>query len=306
MPRQHVTAPEPGDGAPAADATAAVPRCANCFAVARSLYCPLCGQKQVPPDLGVRGLLRELAQELLNADGRLRRTTRSLLLHPGEFAVDYLEGRRARHLPPVRTWLITTLLLFLVLGSYGGPMGFGTVERSELPAIADIGIETGNPQLDLLLNARVQRQLAHFIDEPRALGQAVLDVAPQLGLVMLPLLTLVLYGLFPRPGFRFGHHLVIAMTLQGGAFVALIAGSAFLGLAGLARLAGANTLAEVVAWPTSLLPTAMALQAVLALRRVYRRGWLATLLRASVLLLVYALLTVVAFSAALVIAFLTF
>jgi hypothetical protein len=298
--------PEASNGARAVDATSAAPRCTNCFAIAHALYCPLCGQKQAPPDLSVRGLLRELVQELLNADGRLRRTTRSLLLRPGEFVVDYLEGRRARHLPPVRTWLITTVLLFLVLGSYGGPMRFGAVDRSELPAIADIGIETGNPQLDLLLNARVQRQLAHFIDEPRALGQAVLDVAPQLGLVMMPLLTLALYGLFPRPGFRFGHHLVVAMALQGGAFVTLIAGSAFLGLSGLARLAGADALADGIAWPTSLLPAAMALQVVLALRRVYRRGWLATLLRASLLLLVYALLTLMAFSAALVIAFLTF
>ncbi len=282
------------------------PRCQNCFAIAPSRYCSLCGQKQAAPDLGLRGLLRELLQELLNADGRLRRTTGSLLFRPGEFALDYIEGRRARHLPPVRTYLITTLLLFVVLGAYGRPLTFSAADRGDLAAATEIDIDTGNPQLDLLLNARVQRQLGHFIDDPRALGQAVLDVAPQLGLFMLPLLALALYALFPRAGYRFGHHLITALTLQSGVFVLLILGSAFLGLAALARVAGAQEIAVAIAWPTTLLPTLALLQVVLTLRRIHGRGWLSTLLRTSVLISVYALLALAAFGLALVVAFLTF
>lgn len=281
-------------------------RCPNCFAVVHALYCPLCGQKQVAPDLSVRGLLRELLQELLNADGRLRRTTRSLLLRPGEFATDYFEGRRARHLPPLRTYLITTVLLFFVVGSYGGPFDFDGTGKTEVSPLSNLNIDTGHPEFDRALNARLKTQVAHYAQDPGALGKALLDLAPQLGLFVLPMLALALYAIFHTRDMRYGHHLIAALTLQSGAFVALIVGAIVIGLAGTVRLAGATVVADVIEWPTHLLPWWMLLSVALGLRRIYGRSWAGTLGRLVVLTVVYTLVTLVTFIAAVIIAFLSF
>ena len=75
-------------------------------------------------------------QELSGYDGRIAATFRALL-HPGRLTIDYLQGRRARYLPPVRLYLIASVVYF-VLSAAAGLF----VSPAPGPVLANYGLDT--------------------------------------------------------------------------------------------------------------------------------------------------------------------
>jgi len=104
------------------DATAVLPRanaagsatrlCRNCGAHAPSRYCPQCGQETTvgAPTLGqfCVAFLRTYA----GRRGILWQTLRRLVLAPGALTVEYLAGRRARYVRPLRLYLAISVMVF--------------------------------------------------------------------------------------------------------------------------------------------------------------------------------------------------
>jgi hypothetical protein len=93
-------------------------KCANCEAVSEAAaFCPHCGQKHaVPGDLGLGKAWRHVVDEVLNLDGRIFHTLKLLYTRPGQLTLDFLEGRRARHVHPLRLFLVFSALYFLIAG----------------------------------------------------------------------------------------------------------------------------------------------------------------------------------------------
>jgi hypothetical protein len=91
----------------------APPRCLNCGHVLHGQYCGVCGQRSSSRLISLWGLVAEGLGDLLDMDSRLWRTLRALLVRPGYLTAEYLEGRRARFMPPFRMYLAFSLLFFL-------------------------------------------------------------------------------------------------------------------------------------------------------------------------------------------------
>lgn len=91
----------------------APPRCLNCGHVLHGQYCGICGQRSSSRLISLWGLIAEGLGDLLDMDSRLWRTLRALLFRPGFLTAEYLEGRRARFMPPFRMYLAFSLLFFL-------------------------------------------------------------------------------------------------------------------------------------------------------------------------------------------------
>jgi hypothetical protein len=89
--------------------------CANCGVTLYGRYCADCGQRRgsAPPTVG--HLVAETFETLTHADSRLWRTLRALLTRPGSVTLDYFAGRRARHLPPLRLYIVASVTCFLLL-----------------------------------------------------------------------------------------------------------------------------------------------------------------------------------------------
>lgn len=88
-------------------------RCLNCGEALRGAFCSACGQRSVPADPTVSELAGDAWQELSGYDGRIAATCRGLL-RPGHLTNEYVRGRRAKYLPPVRIYLIASLVFFVV------------------------------------------------------------------------------------------------------------------------------------------------------------------------------------------------
>lgn len=87
--------------------------CLNCGHEAAGEFCPACGQKRIHDgDLGVKHAWHHVLHETLHVDGKIFNTIKVLFTKPGQLALDFFDGRRARHVHPVRLFLIFGLLFF--------------------------------------------------------------------------------------------------------------------------------------------------------------------------------------------------
>ncbi len=89
--------------------------CLNCGTRLRGQYCGNCGQRSRNRLISIWQLLKEAFGDLLELDSRLWKTIIPLLIRPGQLTRDYLEGRRARYMPPFRTYLVLSVIFFVVV-----------------------------------------------------------------------------------------------------------------------------------------------------------------------------------------------
>jgi hypothetical protein len=90
-------------------------QCKNCGADVTGQYCSACGQHADVSIPSLHKLFVEALGDLYNFDSRLWRSLRLLLLKPGRLTREYLEGRRARYVPPFRLYVVLSLTFFFVL-----------------------------------------------------------------------------------------------------------------------------------------------------------------------------------------------
>jgi len=117
MNREGATEARPGSGGAAAPAAPAGldETCRNCGAVLYGMYCSRCGQSVRDRSRSVWTVIHELLQDFLHFDSRVLRTLVCLLFRPGRMTREYMLGRRGRFVPPLRLYLFSSLVFFLVL-----------------------------------------------------------------------------------------------------------------------------------------------------------------------------------------------
>lgn len=125
----------------------ASPDCLNCGLRLRGQYCGNCGQRSRNRLISLWGLISDAFGDLLEIDSRLWQTLIPMMIRPGRLTSDYLQGRRARYMPPFRMYLVLSLLFFVVaffdpresLGLLYEPQPEATAEE-----VAESGIIVGD------------------------------------------------------------------------------------------------------------------------------------------------------------------
>lgn len=124
--------------------------CPNCGCGEVRRFCPQCGQPAERGDRSLFAWIRSGLAEILSLDGRTARTLRTLVAAPGTLTLAWIRGERARYTPPLRLYLISSLLFFgvvSVLGTspipllqiLGGLQGLDQEEHIRAIAAADPG-----------------------------------------------------------------------------------------------------------------------------------------------------------------------
>jgi hypothetical protein len=111
--------------------------CLNCGAHLHGRYCHVCGQTADDHHRSIGHLLWEAVEGFTHLDGRLAQTVPALLFHPGRLARDHIEGRRQRHVPPFRLFLIT-LLVFM----FSAEMALNEGRSSVVHSSKDVKVQT--------------------------------------------------------------------------------------------------------------------------------------------------------------------
>jgi hypothetical protein len=259
-------------------------RCLNCGAELHGAFCGACGQRSVPANPTVSELAGDAWRELSGYDGRLASTFRNLV-RPGRLTIDYLQGRRARYLSPVRLYLVASVLYFLAAAA-----------APENASGLRIGVwdDRGNTQLSAADRAKLEADVADEVwpvrvllqsvaKDPAAFRARVFTIMPRVFFAMLPIFAGI-FWLFYRH-MRFPAVLVFAAHLHAFAFLALT-------ISETAKLT--NT--PAIAIPIGLMVLAtVVVYGLRAQRAVFGGGWLMTLIKAAAIGVLYLIATFPAF-----------
>ncbi|HEY0767236.1 MAG TPA: DUF3667 domain-containing protein [Steroidobacteraceae bacterium] len=236
------------DKAPA-DVAPAV-RCTNCAAPVPGRYCGACGQRLEPPLHSLWHLLQVATEDLTHADSRLWRTLAALLFKPGYLTAEFLAGRRARYLPPVRLYLVLSVAFFLFAAATQPKLVVLKIDasnrmHSELLSSdedKEIAAAMTTPKPGETAEQRAQRlcgrasydgpwakQLAPLVpnacrrvleDSGRSLQEALLHNVPRAMFLFLPLLSATMMLMYWWPRRYYVEHLLL--LVHNHAFVFLV------------------------------------------------------------------------------------
>jgi len=232
-----------------ADIPPAAPRCDNCGAAVAGRYCAWCGQRREAPVHSLWHFTQVAAEDLTHADSRLWRTLGALLGRPGYLTREYLAGRRARYLPPVRLYLVLSVVFFLWASTFHqvrivtiAAPGHGAPAATVIP-LEQEGETLSKPLPGESAEQRAQRVCAskvnydgpwqrqiqpaartactHMVaDNFRSLREAFLHNLPRAMFLFLPLLAAAMMLLYWRPRHYYVEHLLL--FVHNHAFVFLV------------------------------------------------------------------------------------
>lgn len=93
--------------------------CLNCGTTVQGRFCHTCGQENLEPKDTLLGLLSHFFNDLTHFDGKFFSSMKKLLLKPGFLTKEYMAGRRAGYLHPIRMYFFTSAVFFLIALSSG-------------------------------------------------------------------------------------------------------------------------------------------------------------------------------------------
>jgi Protein of unknown function (DUF3667) len=91
--------------------------CLNCGTEVISRFCHNCGQENLEPKETVWHLITHFFNDITHFDGKIFSSLKYLIFRPGFLSKEYMLGKRARYLNPVRMYLLTSAIFFLIFFS---------------------------------------------------------------------------------------------------------------------------------------------------------------------------------------------
>jgi hypothetical protein len=91
--------------------------CLNCGAEITDRYCSVCGQENIEPKQTVWHLIQHFLSDVTHFDGKFFLTVKDLFAKPGFLSKEYMSGRRVSYLDPIRMYIFTSAIFFLIFFS---------------------------------------------------------------------------------------------------------------------------------------------------------------------------------------------
>ena len=277
-------------------------------------FCSECGQRDVPPYPNLRELVVDAFWELSGWDGRFATTVRALVARPGKLTREFLEGRRARYISPLRLYLMRPVY-FLVAATApdvklesGKSMFVGlriTPDVSNDPGpqpsraerVGEVAGESVRSRTPLTDEARreilsdiegapsfIQPLLRRAVLDPAGFRASVFQAMPRMVFALLPVFAAIV-ALFYR-GRKYPEHLYFAIHLHAFVFLALA-------LAELSKFTQAPVIVGVVATIATL---SIPIYATIAFRRTYGGSLVAILSKDVAIAAIYLVTCFAAFA----------
>jgi hypothetical protein len=95
--------------------------CPNCKFVLEEghVFCAKCGQARIVDD-SLKGFFSQFLNEYFTFDSKIFKSISPLLFRPGFLLNEYMEGKRARYIPPLRIFIFSSILFFLLISIGNG------------------------------------------------------------------------------------------------------------------------------------------------------------------------------------------
>ena len=259
--------------------------CLNCGEPVVQRFCSACGQAAIDPNPSLGEFVHEAASEFLHWDGKLAATFRLLFTKPGELTREYLAGRRARYLSPLRLYLTCSVLFFalkalapeppIVVRAGTSQIGMVTIQEDTVGATLESidRMTRSKSSTDRVAGRVLGNALRHGDKTAASLSQDI----PNVMFVLVPIFAGLVALVFRGRRLRYPQHLTFALHTHAFLFLALV-------LTLVPRVTR-NAAVDAIAVAVSFL--AIAVYMVLAVRRVYGGSTWSAILRSSTVAAAY-------------------
>jgi hypothetical protein len=92
--------------------------CLNCNAEVAGRFCQVCGQENIEPKESFWVLVTHFIHDMTHFDGKFFGTLKYLLFKPAFLSQEYLRGRRTSYLHPIRMYVFTSAIFFLIFFNF--------------------------------------------------------------------------------------------------------------------------------------------------------------------------------------------
>lgn len=88
--------------------------CLNCGTIVQGNFCQHCGQENVVPHESFWHMVKHFLYDITHFDSKFFDSMKYLLLRPGFLPQEYIKGRRASYLNPIKKYVFTSAVFFLI------------------------------------------------------------------------------------------------------------------------------------------------------------------------------------------------
>jgi hypothetical protein len=239
----------------------------------------------IDPNPTLGEFAHEAASEFLHWDGKLAATFRLLFTKPGELTREYLSGRRARYLSPLRLYLTCSVLFFalkalapeppIVVRTGATQRGVVMIQEDTVGATLEAvdKMTHSRSSTDRVAGRVLGKALRHGDQTAASMRQSI----PNVMFVLVPIFAGLVALVFRSRRMRYPQHLAFALHTHAFLFLALILT--------LTPRVMRNAALEAIAVGVSFL--AIACYMVLAVRRVYGGSTWSAILRSGAVAATY-------------------
>ncbi len=294
---RRVLEPAAGDPTPGTE----LETCGNCEMPLSARYCPACGQDSYRRVTSLGEILKDFFGDYLNLDSRLAQSMGPLIAKPGFLTREYLVGHRARYIPPLRLYLVISILFFFLLSvtAFGVPW---VANSASMPV--NVKLTVDKKKLAKLREMpawrrQIARNALKLKSQPRAFLHDIVRNLPTVMFILLPIFALVLKLLYIRRKRYYVEHLIFAAHYHANVF---LAATFFLIVDAIAPRFGYAAISDALAW---FLWAYLTIYLIVAMRVVYAQGIIKTTVKWFLLACLYGLALVIALLIAVGLAFLS-
>ena len=187
------------------------PSCLNCNTRLHGKFCHACGQKATPAHVKLHDFVHDATHEFLHLDGKILNTLKLLVAKPGQLTVEFLGGRRARYISPLRVYLTVSLIFFTLAA---------LLPRGLEGAVKVKGGGTGL-QGDTELERRLETGARKAEKDADLIGTAVMKHLPKVMFVLMPVYALIVWLFYRRQQKFYIPHLYYSVHFHSFVFLVM-------------------------------------------------------------------------------------
>ena len=204
--------------------------CANCQSEISGKFCANCGQSAKSKRGPIWRVIGEFTEEVFAPNSKFFRSLFTLLFRPGVLSKQFIDGKRVAILPPIRLYLVVSLLFFFVFKIPEVDVNQTNVYVGDILLGRDTPIED-QPNLSLFSFGEDDNAIAHWFDATFADKKAAMrdgvpqvivdrifnqleDLLPNVLILFLPLFALMLKCLYLFKRILYFDHLLFSLHFQ--------------------------------------------------------------------------------------------
>ena len=240
--------------------------CKNCNSELLGIYCSECGQKNTEL-LSVKAIVKELTDNVFSFDSRFFITLKYLIIKPGFLTKEYWAGRRTTYLPPLRMYLVLSVLSFFLHSFMDEGISFMEAPNQNSNSGTFAFNTDGVPQIFHFIVDNLNKGIK-VTDERQLSKDFWGDYMPSAMFILMPFLGLLLLLVYKKKKLFYSYHLITVLHFHCFVFFS-------------------NSIKELIPFIGYIITLFSFYYAVSMLKVIYQDSWFKTSMKFMMLLITY-------------------